>query len=154
MVGSNAEKDHSRRVGKNWLMIGLCGENQKSVNSKLWKQNCAKIWICMCESHIEIVDGLSHVELVYGADNDGGSGEEGEQEEEGEVEHHVANEPVKSLNGEIIPVDCGKQKQQDSFTQNGFIALNQDFQCLELIKNKVYWIWEPTPLLSMCLMHV
>lgn len=35
--------------------------------------------VCMCKSHIEIVDGLRHVELVYGVDDDGGSREEGEQ---------------------------------------------------------------------------
>lgn len=34
----------------------------------------------MSKSHIEIADGLSHVELVYGADNDGGGRKEGEQE--------------------------------------------------------------------------
>jgi hypothetical protein len=26
MVGSRAEKHHSSSVGKNWVMIGFCGE--------------------------------------------------------------------------------------------------------------------------------
>lgn len=52
--------------------------------------------VCMWKSHIEIVDGFSHVELVYGADNDGGSREEGEQEEKEDVEHHTAHEPGKT----------------------------------------------------------
>lgn len=36
--------------------------------------------VCMPKSHIEKVEGLSHVELVHGVDNDGGSCQEGEQE--------------------------------------------------------------------------
>lgn len=47
----------------------------------------------MCRTHIEIVDGHRHVELVHGADDDGGSCEEGEQEEKEEVEHQVAHVP-------------------------------------------------------------
>lgn len=68
---------------------------------------------CACtESHIEIVDGLCHVELVHCADNDGGSCEESEQEEKEEVERHVSHEPVKTLHWEIIPVGQGKQEKQ------------------------------------------
>ena len=50
----------------------------------------------MCTPHVEIVDGLGHVELVYGVDDDGGSREEGEQEEEEEVDHHIAHVPGKT----------------------------------------------------------
>lgn len=36
----------------------------------------------MFATHIEIVDGFGHVELVEGVNNDGGSGQEGKQQEE------------------------------------------------------------------------
>lgn len=62
----------------------------------------------MCKSYIEIVDGLSHVELVYGADDDGGSREEGEQEEKEEVETHIAHVPAKTSHREIGPVVWGE----------------------------------------------
>lgn len=35
----------------------------------------------MFETHIKVVDGFGHVELVDGVNNDGGSGQEGKQEE-------------------------------------------------------------------------
>lgn len=54
------------------------------------------VCVCMCKSHVEIVDGLSHVELIHGVDNDGGSGEEGEQQDKEEVDHHTAQEPVNT----------------------------------------------------------
>lgn len=60
------------------------------------------IW--MSKSHIEIVDGPSHVELVYDVDNDGGSRKEGEQEEKEEVDHHIAQEPRETLHWQIVPV--------------------------------------------------
>lgn len=63
--------------------------------------------VCVCKSYIEILDGLSHVELVYGVDNDGGSREEGEQDEEAEVEHHIACKPLKTPHWEIFPVGRG-----------------------------------------------
>lgn len=31
MVGSKAEKDHSRRVGKNWVIIGFCTTEQTGI---------------------------------------------------------------------------------------------------------------------------
>lgn len=43
MVGSKAEKDHSRRVGKNWVMIGLySGKTKQTVDSQLQKQHWNK----------------------------------------------------------------------------------------------------------------
>lgn len=50
----------------------------------------------MCNSHIEILDGLSHIDFIYGVDNDGGRCEKGEQKEKEEVEHHVTHEPGKT----------------------------------------------------------
>lgn len=50
----------------------------------------------MYTSYIEIVDGVSDVEFVYGVHNDGGSCEEGEHDEKKEVEHHIAHEPGKT----------------------------------------------------------
>lgn len=50
----------------------------------------------MCTSHVEIVDGLGHIELVHGVDDDAGSREEGEQEEEEEVDHHIEHVPGKT----------------------------------------------------------
>lgn len=52
--------------------------------------------MCLHVSHIEIVDGHSHVPLIHGVDNDGGSREEGEQDEKEEVERNIAHEPVKA----------------------------------------------------------
>lgn len=69
------------------------------------------------KSYIESVEGLGHVELVYGVHDDGGSGEEGEQEQEQEVDHHVAAEPGNSLHWEIFPKRWRKKgKKQDILT--------------------------------------
>lgn len=62
------------------------------------------ICVCVCKPHVEIVDGFSHVEFIYGVNNDGGSGEEGEQQEKKEVEHHIAHVPANTLHWEIGPV--------------------------------------------------
>lgn len=51
----------------------------------------------MYNYYIEIVDGFSNVELVNGAENDGRSCEESEQEEQEEVDHDVAHVPRKAL---------------------------------------------------------
>lgn len=51
---------------------------------------------CMCKTHIEVVDGPCHVELIHGVDNDGGSGEEGEQQDKKQVDRQIAHEPAKA----------------------------------------------------------
>ena len=33
MVGSKAEKDHRRRVGKNWVMIGFWWRDQRDMDT-------------------------------------------------------------------------------------------------------------------------
>lgn len=71
------------------------------------------IYVCMCKSHVEGVDGLRHVELIHVVDNDGGSGEEGEQQDNRDVEYHTAYVPAKTLLGEIFPVECGKKLQHN-----------------------------------------
>lgn len=72
--------------------------------------------VCMHKSHIEIVDGLSHVELVYGADHDGGSREEGEQKEKEGVEQHVAHEPAETPHWEILPGENKKDRSNRPVT--------------------------------------
>lgn len=34
MVGRRAEKDHSRRVGKNWVMMGFCKSQQRCTDRR------------------------------------------------------------------------------------------------------------------------
>lgn len=91
----------------------------------------------MSKSHIEIVDGPSHVELVYGVDNDGGSRDEGEKEEKAEVDHHIAQEPKQTLHGQILPVGWDNRKQQkqwESLIQKGSAEWRKQ-QCWLLSKN-------------------
>lgn len=65
-------------------------------------------------AHVEILDGPCHVELVYGADDDGGSCEEGQQEEHGEVDHHVSHKPVESSHREVVPMRRERQNSLKS----------------------------------------
>lgn len=62
-------------------------------------------------AHIEILDGPRHVELVYCADNNAGSREEGEQDEEEQVDHQVSQEPAKSSHREIVPIRQERQNR-------------------------------------------
>lgn len=68
--------------------------------------------VCIPKTHIEVFNGLSDVEPVYGADNDGGSREKGEQEHEEEVDQHIAQEPLITLHGEVVPVGWGNRQKQ------------------------------------------
>lgn len=45
MVGSKAEKDHRRRVGKNWVMIGFWRRDQRDID--MLCQETEK-WIPVC----------------------------------------------------------------------------------------------------------
>lgn len=115
MVGSSAEKAHSSSVGKNWLMTGFCrGKRDRPWDSKLWQQNGDEH---ECRPHVEIVDGLGHVQLVQDADDDGGGREESEQEEKEEVDHYVAQVPRNASNVEILPAGGGKQEKREGYTQ-------------------------------------
>lgn len=68
-------------------------KTNKSGNFLFFKVIAATFGVRERKSHVEIVDRHRHVEPVHGADDDGRSGEEGQQEEEEEVEHQVAHEP-------------------------------------------------------------
>lgn len=75
-------------------------------------------------SHVEGQDGLGHVELVDGVDDDGGSGEEGEHEQEQEVDQHVAAEPADALHRQVLPGgrgegDVATTTQQAATVRNG-----------------------------------
>lgn len=72
------------------------------------------------KSHIEIVDGLCHIELVHGVDNDGWSCEECEQQEKGEVDQQAAHEPAKTPHWQIGPA---AQENNRKVTQKQFIFL-------------------------------
>lgn len=61
------------------------------------------------KAYIKVLKGPCYVELVYGADNNGGSREEGEQEEDEEVDHHVSQEPAKSTHRQIVPIRHERQ---------------------------------------------
>jgi len=54
-------------------------------------------------AHVEVGDGPGDVELVYGGDDDGGRGEEGEQDHQEDVEQEEAKPPADALHREVLP---------------------------------------------------
>lgn len=46
MVGRRAEKHHSSRVGKNWVMIGFC--------SKAEKKSCYMVQQLLCQQQVQL----------------------------------------------------------------------------------------------------
>lgn len=120
MVGSKAEKDHRRRVGKNWVIIGF------------WKKRIKKIIVCNSYwlfpinvnlftlikhqtdkkrlqefTHIKILHWFSNIKLIHRGDYNGWSGEEEEEEEEDTVDQKAAEPPLDSSYWQMLPVGKG-----------------------------------------------
>lgn len=54
---------------------------------------------------MKVFNGLCHIKLVHGVQNDGWSSEEDEHKEEDNIEHYITHEPGETLHWQICPAE-------------------------------------------------